>query len=388
MPLTTRNARIHAASGDAYAGLLRRKGDQKFRTVNLVDVFREALRKANEFIPSESGAILLDDPATKQFDPRSREVNLSEVRLVVAACFGRGARELAGRSFAAAGSLAGRSYLGRRTLVAQEAAGGPLFDAELDSSVGGRPEGFLSTPLLVKGVAIGAIQLLNRDGASRYSQRDREILEILADYIAINVQTALDAKTLEEISKRDYLTQLYNDWWFTLELQGLVRGEQPFSLIFFDLDNFKEVNDTWGHLVGAETLIAIGRRVRDVLPAGAFAARFGGDEFEIALPGVPLAEAATVGEAMRRAIERDLHREIDGRNVLEDLTCSVGVAYFDPERDSRDYRELMQRADAAMYEAKRLGKNRVVAEDREAAHAGASSGQPRGVEAGGPSVGP
>jgi diguanylate cyclase (GGDEF)-like protein len=128
--------------------------------------------------------------------------------------------------------------------------------------------------------------------------------------------------------------------------------------------------------------------VRDVLPAGAFAARFGGDEFEIALPGVPLAEAAIVGEAMRRAIERDLHREIDGRNVLEDLTCSVGVAYFDPERDSRDYRELMQRADAAMYEAKRLGKNRVVAEDREAAHAGASAGTARGVEAGAPSARP
>lgn len=355
-----KNARIHAAPADSYTRLLQRKGDQKFRTVKLVNVFLEALKKANEFIPSESGAILLDDPATKSYDPATRTVDLSRTRLVVAACFGRGAREVVGRHFQAAEGLSGRSYLTGRTLVREAPPEGPFFDRELDAAVGHVPQAVLSTPLIIKGSTIGAIQLVNREGRTLYSQHDRELLEILADYIAINIQTALDAKTLEEISKRDYLTRLFNDWYFTLELQQLVRQDAPFGLIFLDLDNFKDVNDSFGHLVGAETLIMIGGIVRDTVGPTGMAARFGGDEFEIALPGAGPERAAVVAEEIRRAIEQDLYQELEGRNILEDLTCSVGVVHFDPARHRRDYKELMQRVDQAMYEAKRRGKNRVV----------------------------
>jgi diguanylate cyclase (GGDEF)-like protein len=356
-----RNSRIHTASPEAYTHLLRRKGDPKFRTVDLVAVFSEALRKANEFIPSESGAILLDDPETKAFDLRTRTVDRSRTRLVVAAAFGKSAREAAGRRFAASDGLSGRSYLTGRTLLQETPPTGPFFDAELDADVELVPKAVLSTPLIIKGATIGAIQLLNRRRSTRYSPSDRELLETLADYIAVNIQTALDAKTLEEISKRDYLTHLYNDWYFTLELQQLVRQEEPFSLIFMDLDNFKEVNDSYGHLVGAETLITIGHIVRDAVSEEGMAARFGGDEFEIALPGIGLEQALEVAESIRRAIEVDLYREIDGRNILENLTCSVGVTHFDPAHDKRDYKELMQRVDLSMYEAKRKGKNQVVA---------------------------
>ncbi|MFN2431771.1 MAG: GGDEF domain-containing protein [Gemmatimonadota bacterium] len=355
-----KRSRIHAAPPEDYARLLQRKGDQKFRTVDLVRVFREALRKANEFIPSEWGAILLDDPETKTYDPRSRTVDLSATRLVVAACFGPDAREAVGRHFAAAGGLAGRSYLSGRTLVLEEPPPGPFFDESLDASLGPAPLAVLSTPLTIKATAIGAIQLVNRQRSTNYSQHDRELIEILADYIAINIQTALDAKTLEEISKRDYLTHLYNDWYFTLELQQLVRQEQPFSLIFLDLDNFKEVNDTYGHLVGAEVLIMIGQIVREAVEPPGMAARFGGDEFEIALPGVALEGGLAVAECIRSAIEGDLEHIIDGRNILADLTCSVGVTAYDPARDARDYKQLMQRVDQSMYEAKRKGKNRIV----------------------------
>jgi diguanylate cyclase (GGDEF)-like protein len=355
-----RNSRIHTAPPEAYTRLLRRKGDPKFRTVDLVAVFSEALRKANEFIPSESGAILLDDPETKAFDPRTRTVDRSRTRLIVAAAFGDGAREAAGRPFAASAGLAGKSYLTGRTLLQEAPPRGPFFDAELDALVGSVPQAVLSTPLTIKGATIGAIQLANRSRSTHYSFNDQELLETLADYIAVNIQTALDAKTLEEISKRDYLTHLYNDWYFTLELQQLVRQNQTFSLIFLDLDNFKEVNDSYGHLVGAETLITIGHIVRDAVGEEGMAARFGGDEFEIALPGAELEQALEVAETIRRSIEVDLYREIEGRNILENLTCSVGVTHFDPTRDNRDYKELMQRVDLSMYEAKRKGKNQVV----------------------------
>lgn len=355
-----RNARIHAAPQADYARLLTRKGDPKFRAVDLVAVFREALRKANEIIPSESGAILLDEPATKRYDPRSRTVDLSETLLVVAASFGPGAREAVGRQFHARGGLAGRSYLTGKTLLRELPVDGPLFDGPLDARLGLIARGLISTPLAIKGSNIGAIQLVNRQGSTRYSPQDRELLEILADYIAVNIQIALDAKTLEEISKRDYLTHLYNDWYFTLELQQRVRQEQPFSLIFLDLDNFKEVNDSYGHLVGAEALIAVARIVRDAMGPSGLAARFGGDEFEMMLPGLGLGEALRVAEGIRRSIELDLYRELDGRNILDDLTASVGVTHFDPARHPRDAKQLMYRVDQAMYEAKRAGKNRVV----------------------------
>jgi diguanylate cyclase (GGDEF)-like protein len=137
----------------------------------------------------------------------------------------------------------------------------------------------------------------------------------------------------------------------------------PFCVLMMDLDYFKEVNDRYGHLVGSRTLETLGTIVKDCLRVGDVAARFGGEEFACFLLDADYAQGLVAAERIRSAVEQyefpvtrpEIHQE---RSVLR-VTISVGVAAF-PD-DSTDPIELVELADAALYRAKRNGRNRICA---------------------------
>ena len=140
-------------------------------------------------------------------------------------------------------------------------------------------------------------------------------------------------------------------------------------MIFFDLDHFKEVNDTHGHLIGSQVLKEVAIVVEEVfLDSGAALARYGGDEFVILMPGYPLEKSNDYGETLREAIERNVFvREGPSPgepplNIEGVITCSVGIASLEKEegKELKKMKEaLIRAADSAMYRAKDLGKNRV-----------------------------
>jgi diguanylate cyclase (GGDEF)-like protein len=165
----------------------------------------------------------------------------------------------------------------------------------------------------------------------------------------------------------DELTGLLTSKSFFSELRReAARAEadaRPFCVLMMDLDHFKEVNDTYGHLVGNETLEEVGAVIMRSLRAGDVAARFGGEEFAAFMLDAQYAQGLVAAERVRVAIEEnEFPATRRGPNELERthrITISIGVAAF-PE-DARDPIELIELADSALYRAKRSGRNRVCA---------------------------
>jgi len=170
------------------------------------------------------------------------------------------------------------------------------------------------------------------------------------------------SEQLQYLSMHDPLTGTLNRHAFAGELRAridhLAKYNQPLCLIVFDLDDFKQINDRHGHQAGDAALALVVGVVRERLVSDDLFGRFGGDEFMIACGGQDTEQAVTLADALRTAVAA---RAPQAKPPIPDLTLSLGVAQADPQR-GYDADELFARADAALYTAKRRGRNRVVAD--------------------------
>lgn len=164
------------------------------------------------------------------------------------------------------------------------------------------------------------------------------------------------AEQLLYLAERDPLTGLYNRRRFEEELSralsSAARRKSNGALLFFDLDEFKYINDTYGHRAGDAMLIKVGHEASALIRNSEFLSRLGGDEFAILMPDATQAEAERLAERIIRAIYQIPFR-FEGRNLR--LTTSVGIAMYPLHATEQD--ELIAHADAAMYQAKEAGKN-------------------------------
>jgi diguanylate cyclase (GGDEF)-like protein len=161
-----------------------------------------------------------------------------------------------------------------------------------------------------------------------------------------------------EQANTDHLTRLYNRYkgWEVLEyeLARARRYQRPLSIIIMDIDSFKNINDTYGHLAGDHILKAVARIARETVRSVDNLIRWGGEEFVVMLPDTELREALHVAERLREAIAET---SIEILNAALNITVSLGVAQRD--ENTPDLETLLARADQAMYIAKYLGRNRV-----------------------------
>lgn len=164
---------------------------------------------------------------------------------------------------------------------------------------------------------------------------------------------------LRELSDTDQLTGLFNrrklEHELTLHFESLARYSVPTSIFLFDLDNLKKVNDTKGHHVGDEMIQVVANICRSALRATDFACRLGGDEFVVALPNTGREQAIQFAKRLHDRFRKELSRfSVEGTIV----TASIGVTTMVPE--DRSFEDTLQRADRALYEAKSMGKDRIV----------------------------
>jgi diguanylate cyclase (GGDEF)-like protein len=343
-----------------------RRGETLERFEPRLDFFlREILAKANEFVPSESGAILLDDPRAKVF---GRPCN----QLTFIAAFGAQADRLIGEKLVCDRGVAGRVYsTGRSTRCTVDEEDTEFYAGE-DQRTGLRTRSVIGVPVILGNSVCGVLQLINCLGRERYSEEERTLMEIFAGYISSSIQNVLDGIRAKELARRDDLTGLFNDRYFHYRLREEIRraetGDQELSLLFLDLDRFKEVNDRFGHLEGSRTLHEVGILLDNEVPPGAIAARYGGDEFVIILPQTDLLQAAEIAHRLQQTINAthfltDVERGSDEARVP--ITASMGVAslreHIPPAENSvQRANALIRIADSAMYRAKAEGRNRVI----------------------------
>ncbi|HUO85261.1 MAG TPA: sensor domain-containing diguanylate cyclase [Thermoanaerobaculia bacterium] len=335
-------------------------------------ILREILRKAYEFVPSESGSILLDDPYRKTADRGKND-------LVFIATFGPGSKDLLGNRLSAANGIAGRIYQTGRSYLSENVSQDQFFYADIDTKTGFKTQSIVGVPVYIGKNVCGVLELINRREDKTFTEREMTLLEIFAGYTSFMLQNALDAKRAHELAKRDDLTGLYNDRWFHVrlaeELDHARTTGNECSLLFMDLDNFKKVNDLYGHLAGSQVLREVGFLLKRALQEveTAVVSRYGGDEFVMILPGVGLQDAREIAEHIRQEVQnevflaRDYGYGLGAINLERVISASIGLAAHTPRADfnsEAERNDLLRRADQSMYAAKAEGKNRVKVADQ------------------------
>ncbi len=218
----------------------------------------------------------------------------------------------------------------------------------------------VAIPLVCRRKRVGALIALDRRPSASEPQVSRGVyrtLRSMTDLAAVAIHNAIQLKRALELSVTDDLTRLYNSRYLNQvlrhETKRASRNGRPLSLLFIDLDGFKAVNDTHGHLCGSRALVEAAAVIRSSARETDVVARFGGDEFALVLPDTGAEGAYQVGERIRDRIAAHRFLAADGLNIR--LTASVGLATFPDVATSSE--ELIHAADGAMYRVKRVGKN-------------------------------
>lgn len=306
-----------------------------------LNLFDALMRTCAELLQAERGSLLLFDEA--------------EQRLAVKAAFGTRAEEVKKMTAAVGELVAERVWREGKPVVVENVAN--INQPPAPAERGYRSKSFISYPLYVGSRVIGVLNVTDKRDEASYDARDLELLEAIAPQMAI----ALDRATLqqragifEQLSITDSLTGLLNRRYLNERLQEEVnrsnRDGSPMSFMMIDIDNFKLYNDRFGHQAGDEVLKITAQCLKAVLRSADVAARFGGEEFCLLLPNTTLSEARMIGERIRTYIE-------DTEFPFRTVTVSIGVSAYSPLHNSPQ--EIIEAADKALYQAKRMGKNNV-----------------------------
>ena len=184
----------------------------------------------------------------------------------------------------------------------------------------------------------------------------------LQEKLARQAELLIEKFEMEQLAMTDSLTGLYNRRYFDQrareEISNARRNNQPLTAIVIDIDDFKRINDTYGHSAGDIALIKLANILKQELRSSDVVSRVGGEEFHILLTNTCEAIALRIAERMRRAIKASPIVLTDPSLEPASLTCSFGIACL--RQDDQHVDCVLQRADAAMYEAKRKGKDVVV----------------------------
>ena len=239
-------------------------------------------------------------------------------------------------------------------IIIPDAQADPRFERWGDATY---IHGWMGLQLRVRDERIGYLTIDSRK-INAYNQADANLAQAFADEAAIALENARLFQQVKFLAVTDPLTELYNRRHFfetaRREFERARRYKTPLSIILIDLDHFKGVNDTYGHITGDHVLVIVANRCKQSLRDADIAARFGGEEFIFLLPETDLSGAHQLAERLR---ERILQQVVDTGDLHIAVSASLGVAEMDST--CTDMMDLVQRADQALYATKRTNRGSI-----------------------------
>src|SRR5882724_8057797 len=233
------------------------------------------------------------------------------------------------------------------SLIVPDVYNDPRFSKRIDEMTKWKTRSIICVPLQSKHRVLGVIQLINCAMES-FGEQEMFFLHALCDYAAIAIDNARAVEKIQELTITDDCTGLYNARHLYKTLESEVYRSQrfsyEFSVVFIDLDHFKQVNDVHGHLIGSRLLSEIGYRIKACLRLIDYAFRYGGDEFVVVLPQTSKEQGIVVARRLRETI-RGMPFEMEG-NVSLTIKASIGLATY-PE-DAKSAHEIIRQADEMM----------------------------------------
>ena len=328
-------------------------------TLEVNEVLQLVMQKVSALLHPRNWSLLLHDEKTD--------------RLYFELAVGERADKLKELRLAPGEGIAGAVFLSGRPRRVDDVGLEPGFARRFDEALDFHTHSVLAVPLTSRGRCMGVIELVNGPGDPLFTDEDLQIVTGIADFAAIAIDNARNFQRVQELTITDEHTGLYNARHLqTLLEREVVRARRfahPLSLIFLDMDRFKEVNDQHDHLVGSAVLREVGALIHSCIRQVDAAFRYGGDEFAALLVETDAASAHQVAERIRQSIRGQTF--LAGRGLAIRLSASVGVATF-PEH-CQDAMELLRCADQAMYRVKASGRDGVLAAGGRLVSPGSSS---------------
>jgi len=246
---------------------------------------------------------------------------------------------------------------GDRNLLTQKIY--PRFNDTIDSITRFRTESIICIPLMIYGEVLGAIEIINVKDIETFKAEELPVLSILADYAAIAINNSNFVERIQRMNIMDEYTGLYNARYLHQIMDDMIlqahEKKSSLAVVFVDLDNFKEVVDTYGHLSGTQVLREIGETISACLSEKDVLIKYGGDEYVILLPDADKRAAVSRTESILQSIRISDYLQSESKPVR--LTASFGIAVFPVDAVTK--KELLILADNSMYKIKKSSKNDV-----------------------------
>ncbi len=313
-------------------------------SLNLDSILQTIMEKMAEFFRPDTWSLLMVDEQKDE--------------LYFAIAIGDAAETLKTVRMRMGEGIAGWVARNGESLIVPDVYNDPRFAKRVDEYTKWKTRSIICVPLQSKHRVLGVIQLINCAMES-FGEQEMFFLHALCDYAAIAIDNARSVEKIQELTITDDCTGLYNarHLYKTLEAEVYrsARFGYEFSVIFMDLDHFKSVNDTYGHLVGSKLLQEIGFKVKSQLRLIDYAFRYGGDEFVILLPQTDKNSAMVVAKRLQEMMRRTQFLSDDSLNL--NVRCSMGLATY-PE-DAKSSHEIIRQADEMMYMVKNSSRDNI-----------------------------
>ena len=313
-------------------------------TLNVEQILKIIMQRISELVRAKNWTLYLLDPETQELC----------FELVV----GLEKEMLAQTRMKLGEGIVGTAALtGEPILVPEDAQHDPRFSKRVDEMTGLTTKSLICLPLKVQDTVIGAIEIVNPEDPSLFDESSMPMLSFLADYVSIAITNARNHTRIQTLAITDDVTGFYNTRFLHDYLGKLLQRGQPVSLAFVDVDDFKKVVDTYGHLMGSRMLKEVAVVIASQLDCDDRLVRYGGVEYVVIMPDHDKHFALEKMKEVHQEISQTPFLQSEGFDIR--ITASCGVATY--PQGAGNLRELLQMADASLYRSKEGGKNSVTA---------------------------